>query len=463
MSPARARRSAAAVSAALDLTRDLCRYATGVVADDNEPYFARIAEELPLELHRYPSGAEVNGWLVPELWRVHKAEIRLGGRMVYDAAVHPLGVATYSKSFSGELSLEDLRARLVTSDAHPGALVYHCMWQYRPWDAEWALAAPLELVAALEPGTYRVELETSYEPGEMIVATCDHRGRSDRTIVLNAHTCHPGMANDDNAGVAILVRLFQELRQRETEHSYRLVLGPEHLGTVFYLASLDPGELERLVCGAFCEMPGTPGPVVVASSFLGDQPVDRAFANAARHHAREHRLVGWRLGAGNDETVWEAPGYEVPFVEVSRSQSLWEPYAEYHTSLDTPELLDGAQLEEQLDVFRAALRALDEDVVADRLFNGLPALSSPRYRLYRERPDPAVAKELPEDAERWGYLADSLLRLFDGRTTMLEIAERFGLPFDDVLAYVRRFEEKGLVRLEPAPLSRVQISERAHG
>jgi aminopeptidase-like protein len=256
------------------------------------------------------------------------------------------------------------------------------------------------------------------------------------------------MANDDNAGVAILVRLFQELRARETEYSYRLVLGPEHLGTVFYLASLPPQDRARLACGAFCEMPGTPGPVVVASSFLGGQAIDLAFANAARHRAREHRLVPWRQGAGNDETVWEAPGYEIPFVEVSRSRSLWEPFPEYHTSLDTAELMDEALLDEMLDVFRAALRALDENVVAHRQFEGLPALSSPRYRLYRERPDPAVAKELPEDAEKWGYLADSLLRLFDGRTTVLEIAERFELPFDEVRAYVQQFADKGLVRLE---------------
>src|SRR5260221_12185385 len=57
------------------LTRDLCAFATGVVADDNEALFARIADELPLALFRYRSGDSFNGWLVPQNWRVRKRRI----------------------------------------------------------------------------------------------------------------------------------------------------------------------------------------------------------------------------------------------------------------------------------------------------------------------------------------------------------------------------------------------------
>jgi aminopeptidase-like protein len=444
----------------LALTRDLCEFATGVVAADNERFFARVAEEVPLEVHRYASGSEHNGWRVPDLWRVERATISRGGRLVHDAAAHVLGVATYSQPFTGELELDELRRRLVSNPELPEAIVYHCMWQYRPWDAEWALCVPHEVVAQLEPGRYEVELATTYEPGEMLVGVAEHAGRSERTVVLNAHTCHPHMANDDFAGVAVAIRLFQWLQSQETEYSYRLVLGPEHLGTVFYLRDLDREELARLVCGIFVEMPGTAGPVTIASTFLGGQPLDLALANAAAHHARASRLVPWRRGAGNDETVWEAPGYEVPFAEVSRSESLMAPYREYHTSLDTPELMEAGQLEEFGEVLRRALEALEHDCAAHRLFDGLVALSSPRYRLYRERADPAVLKSLAEDSEQWGYLADSLLRYFDGSSSVLEIAERHELPFDAVLEYVRRFEEKGLVELEHRALERVPISRR---
>ena len=79
-----------------------------------------------------------------------------------------------------------------------------------------------------------------------------------------------------------------------------------------------------------------------------------------------------------------------------------------------------------------------------------------------ERPDPAVEAP-PEDSEKWGYLADSLLRYFDGETTVLDIAERHDLPYNEVYEYVQRFEEKGLVRLEHAPIERLPISPRDGG
>src|SRR5690349_4658070 len=87
----------------LPLTRDLCRFATGVVAEENSALFDRIAHELPLRIHRYKSGETFNGWVVPDLWKVQTANISQGGRPIFDGKVHTLAVAKYSKSFEGTL------------------------------------------------------------------------------------------------------------------------------------------------------------------------------------------------------------------------------------------------------------------------------------------------------------------------------------------------------------------------
>ena len=447
----------------LNLIRDLCAFATGVVADDNEALFARIALELPLSIHRYRSGDSHNGWVVPENWRVRKAEIRRAGKLVFDGRTHTLGVARYAKSFSGKLSWDELRRRLVTNEQLPDAYVFHCMWQYRPWAADWAFSVPYQVYRDFGPGEYEVDLQTEYLPGEMLLAQHDKRGRSGKTIVFHSNSCHPHMANDGFAGTAVLIALFQWLVTQDTHYSYRLVIGPEHLGTVFYLRNMPQAELDRMLCGVFEEMPGTSGAVKIASTFLGGQPIDQAFANAARHHAKAYTPVPWRRGAGNDETVWEAPGYEVPFLEVTRSEDLMHPYREYHTSLDTPELMIPAQLEEMLTVFKQAVLSLERNARIYRNFDGLVCLSNPQYDLYMEREDPAIAKDLPVDSEKWGQLLDSLLRYFDGNMTILEIAARHDLPFERLYNYLKRFEAKGLVRLEfeaitRAPARRVQAS-----
>ena len=162
----------------------------------------------------------------------------------------------------------------------------------------------------------------------------------------------------------------------------------------------------------------------------------------------------WRKGAGNDETVWEAPGYEVPFVELTRCEEQFAPFREYHSSLDTPDLMDAAQLEETLLVLQKTIEALEGDAVIHRRFDGLICLSNPEYDLYLERPDPAVTKNLAADAEKWGHLLDCLFRYFDGRTTILEIAERHDLPFDRLRRYINRFEAKGLIHLERTEIAR---------
>jgi len=436
------------------LIRDLCAFATGVVADDNERLFARIAKELPLKLHRWKSGDSFNGWEVPQNWHVRKAELRRNGKLVFDGRSHTLGVGRYSKPFTGRLDWEALRPKLVTDPDLPDAYVFHCMWQYRPWAADWALGVPYETYRTLGPGSYEVDLRTEYSPGEMIVAEHDKRGRSDRTIVFHSNSCHPHMANDGFAGTAVLIRLFQWLHERDTYYSYRLVIGPEHLGTVFYLRDMPRAELDRIVCGVFEGMPGTGGPIKIASTFDGGHMLDKAFANAARHYAKAFVQVPWRQGAGNDETVWEAPGYEVPFVEVTRSESLMAPYREYHTSLDTPSLMQPAQLEEMLTVLQKVVETLEGNARMQRRFDGLICLSNPIYDLYVERKDPAMDKTLPEDSEKWGALLDSLLRYFDGSITLLEIAEKHDLPFERVARYVLAFEGKGLVHLAFEPIER---------
>jgi len=443
----------------IELTRDLCRYATGVVADENEQLFARLAKELPFKIYRFKSGDIFNGWSVPENWRVRRALIKQNGDVVFDGLSNSLGVARYSKSFVGSLDWEELKPHLVTNAELPGAYVFHCMWQYRPWQADWAFAVPYEAFQKLGPGRYDVVLETQYSAGEMLVGEHEKPGRSDQVIVFQSHSCHPHMANDGFAGSAVIIKLMQELRQRDTFYTYRFVVGPEHIGTVFYLRDMPRSEREKIVCGVFEEMPGTNGPIKLASTFLGNQLVDRAFAHAAKHYSSAFVNVPWRQGAGNDETVWEAPGYEVPFLELTRSESLMHPFREYHTNLDTADLMDADRLDEMLVVMRKAVEILENNYRIWRKFDGLICLSNPTYDLYMERQDPAVAKELPEDSEKWGYLLDCLLRYFDGSMTILDIAARHDLPFDRVLSYVQKFADKGLVRLEFAPMARRSPSQ----
>ena len=442
-----------------DLTRTLCGFHAGVNTPGNSALFACLQKELPFVVLEYAAGDEHNGWVVPPRWQLERALVSQGGRAVFDATAHPLGVAALSRSFTGRMGREALLEHVVTNPQLPSAYMFHCMWQYRPWAADWALSMPWEITGSLGPGDYDVDLVTSAVTGGMQVAEYVHHGLSPRTIVFQAHTCHPAQANDGFAAVALLVRLFQWLRNRATRHSYRLLLGPEHLGTVFWLRDRTRQELQDMVGGIFMEMPGVSAPLKLASSFLGGQEMDRAVRNALLRTRHVH--VDWRKGAGNDETVWEAPGYEVPFVELTRCIDQFAPFHEYHSSLDTADALDPACVEEMFRVLCDTVEVFEGNETPHRCFDGLICLSNPRYDLYMERQDPTVAKLCTEETERWGHLLDSLFRYFDGTMTVLDIAERHELPFGALRAYLQRFADKGLVRFDPALVSRPAISEKA--
>ena len=442
----------------VELTRRLCEVQTAVVADGNSELFRRIEEEIPLRFFSFESGSTFNGWKVPDNWRVKKAKIFCDGEEIFDCAKNALGVGYYSKSFTGELTIDQLKSFLVTNPNLPDAFMFHCMWQYRPWDANWVLSVPYNVCKNWGEGVYRVELSTEYESSEMLVAHAEVRGSSKKTVVFNSHTCHPHMANDGLAGAAVFIRLMQELSTRENHYTYRLVLAPEHIGTVFYLRDLPEEELADLVCGVFQEMPGTAGAVKATSTFLGGQKVDIAFANVLKHSTNAFELVPWRKGAGNDETVWEAPGYEVPFVELTRCEDQFAPFREYHSHLDTADILDECQMEEVYEVLEGMVFILENDATLHRKFNGLICLSNPEYGLYMERPDPTVTKDLDEDAEKWGHLLDCVFRYMDGSKTILEIAELHDLPFPRLLRYFQRFEEKGLLELRFAEINRERPS-----
>ena len=444
-----------------EFTRELCAYRSGVVAAANAALFERLGHELPFEIRAYESGLEHNGWIIPPEWQVRKALLRRAGKTLYDGSLNPLGVGCLSRSFAGVLPWEELAEHIVTNPKLPTACMFHCMWQYRPWAADWALCVPWEQARHFGPGDYEVELETATRPGAMLVAAYTHHGQRPETIIFQSNTCHPAQANDGFGAVALLVRLFQWLRGRSTRHTYTLLLGPEHLGTVFWLRDRTPAEIEQLAGGVFMEMPGVDAPLKAAASFLGAQDVDRAVQHVLRHRAREHVFVPWRKGAGNDETVWEAPGYEVPFVELTRCIDQFDPFPEYHSSLDTAERLNASRMNETFRVLQGIIEVLEGDAVPHRRFDGLICLSNPHYGLYMERPDPSVPKPTDATTEKWGHLLDCLFRYLDGSMTVLDIAERHGLPFELLRAYLERFAEKELIRLEPHQARRPPVSRRS--
>ena len=427
-----------------DIFEDLLKLNIGVTQRANADAFKLMSSIFPLQVREYVSGQEHNGWVIPHDWSVRTAEIKKDGKVLFDGKVHPLAVAGYSSSFKGVVSKEELDNHVFFSRQFSKAHVFHCVYNYRPWQKHWGFCVPYNLFKEWGPGNYEIDLQTDLNTAEMLVGECNIEGELSDTVVFNAHTCHPCQANDGLSGVMVILELFRWLSKKKRRYSYRGILAPEHIGTVFYLANLHEEELAKLKLGCFVEMVGTDTPLVLQKSFTGESIIDQVAEYVLKQFEPRLKVGRFRTVVGNDETVWEAPGIEVPMISISR----W-PYREYHTSEDNLKIMVEKRLEETLEALKAIVETFENDATMYRRFKGLIALSNPKYGLYWEKPDPVVNKGLTEMDLRFGELQDYLPRYFNGEYTIFRIARAFDVRFDTLRSYLRSFEKKGLIDLRP--------------
>ena len=187
---------------------------------------------------------------------------------------------------------------------------------------------------------------------------------------------------------------------------------------------------------------GNQRPLKLQHSFDGDSQLDKAACSVLRRRLGEFVSGPFRTVYGNDETVFDSPGYEIPSISLTRF-----PFTEYHTDADTPERLSVPHLDEARDTVLEIIDTLEANqslVFAER---GLVALSHPRYGLYRAAPAPGMDKAAYlEESRRWNLLMNCLPRELNGRNSAIDLALKYELPALDVCHYLQQWREKGLAR-----------------
>jgi len=427
----------------VDLVSRLYPFAYGVTGFGNDAAIPAYQDELDFQIHEFPSSAELNGWRIPESWHVEHAFIRSHGELIYDGTTSPLGVMALSTSFQGTVSADVLKQHLYYSDLDPNAVPYHCQQIYRENPRTWGLCVPKSLFDSLDASTYEIDLVTKSQPGTMKVLEALLPGRSSDCVLLNAHNCHPFQANDDMSGVAVGIEVMRRLANvPDRKYSYRLVVAPELIGTVFWLDAI-AGVAETLKHSIMLKSVGNDAELRLQESFTGSAEIDRIAHHVFKQHYDTYDSGAFRTVYGNDETVFEAPGYEIPSISLTR----W-PFASYHTDGDIPAALSEARLLDTVETVVAICLNLERNIKARRKFKGLVCLSNPRYGLYQPYYDPSL-RDGPalEDDKRWNLLMNCLPRYLDGATSLLDAAEKHDLPLSAIYDYVMQWVDRGLAEV----------------
>jgi aminopeptidase-like protein len=400
----------------------ICRSITG---DGVRETLAAVGRRIPLELHEVPSGTNVLDWKVPDEWNIEDAYITKEGRRVVDFRESNLHVVNYSEPVRAVMPLAEVRTHLHTLPEHPEWVPYRTSYYSRAW----GFCLSQRQLDALEDGDYEVVIDSTLEPGSLTYGECFLPGERDEEVLLTTHVCHPSLANDNLSGIALLMELGARLQDAPRSLSYRLLFIPGTIGSITWLAR-NEAAASRIVAGLTLACVGDPAPLTYKRSRRGDALIDRAAAHVLRRSGKLVDFVPW----GWDERQFNSPAFDLPVGSLCRSRE--GEFEEYHSSADDLELVRPEQLEVALD---NVLEILDV-VETDRRYVNLAPKGEPQLGkrgLYPKMGGPAAEEE--QLAMLW------VLNQSDGGNSLLEIAERSGIPFAVINAAATRLHEATLL------------------
>jgi aminopeptidase-like protein len=410
----------------------ICRSITG---NGVRQTLAILRERLPeLTLHEIPTGTKCLDWTVPPEWNIRGAYvIDPSGRRIVDFANHTLHVVNYSEPVDRELSLEELQPHLHSLPQQPDAIPYVTSYYRRTW----GFCLTHRQREALQPGRYRVVIDSDLAPGSLTYAEMRIPGRLESEVFLSTYVCHPSMANNELSGPVLTARLAEWLRGRANRYSYRILFIPETIGAICYLSRHLDELKARVRAGFVITCVGDERAWSMMPSRDGQTLSDRVARHVLRHVAPGFVEYSF-LERGSDERQYCAPGVDLPMASMMRSK--YATYPEYHTSLDDLSFVTPGGLEASLDAYQRAIDIIDRDRTPRATVLGEPKMSDRGLR-------PTLGKRGSAAAS---MAMMNLLAYADGRRSLLEIADVIGLPAWEVHELAETLARFELLRWDEA-------------
>ncbi|MCM8774880.1 MAG: DUF4910 domain-containing protein [Candidatus Omnitrophica bacterium] len=445
----------------MDIIRALWKLPRDIVSDGYDDALDALAAQVPMTIHRYPTGLSCWTWVLPEKWTCEEAYLEtMQGKRLLDYRDNPLHLVSYSLPFAGEVSRDELFAHLYVDRRIPDAIPF----KFKYYDQDWGLCCTQRLKESLSDDRYRVMIRTRFEFGTLKVGEVLIPGRSDRSFVLCAHLCHPHMVNDNISAVAVGLDVIRELQQRKNLYfTYRYLVLPETIGAVAYL-SQNEILIPNMIGGLSLFALGLDHPFGLQLSYSGNTQLDQCFKEELKRCDPNSWFVGFPSIMGNDERQFNAPGVRVPMLSLSRivpEDQPHSPYYGYHSSYDEIGKLSVRGLEESKSVILRLIEKVEEN--ADRLQRDRDAQRSaakPKRSLCADDPVPLNLFKGEVFLSRFAMHVDwysdrvsnkilfDVMHAIDGTRSLSEISAECRLSFDVTKKIVDEFCRNALVRYQ---------------
>ena len=415
----------------------ICRSITG---NGVRKTLATLQNHITLELNEVPSGTPAFDWTVPREWNIRDAYIaRQDGTRIVDFAANNLHIVQYSQPVDATMPLAALRPHLHTLPDQPDWIPYRTSY----YTENWGFCLTHRQLSTLTDGLYRVVIDSDLASGHLSYGELLIPGEIDDTVLFSCHICHPSLANDNLSAIAVATMLARHLQTLRLRYSYRFLFIPGTIGSLTWLAR-NEDKIGRIAYGLVLSCLGDAGGMTYKQSRQGNAAIDRIVAHILGHDEVSHRIVPF-VPYGYDERQFCSPGFDMPVGCLMRTPN--GEYPEYHTSADNLSLLHPESLVHSFTVLRRIVAVIEANAVyRSRNPKGEPQLG--RRGLYGAMGGQRTAG-YDQIALLW------VLNLADGRHSLLDTAERAGLPFATI-----RLAAEALASAELVELIRVGADQR---
>lgn len=379
-----------------------------------------IKKMLPdLEIHEVKSGSKALDWIVPDEWEISHGYLEdPNGERIADIEVNNLHVLGYSTSIDREFSLEEILPHLYSLPNQPNAIPYVTSY----YQKNWGFCISDTVKQQLQSGTYKANIQARHFQGSISYGELVIPGNSDKEVLISTYCCHPSMANNELSGPCVSVALAGWLLQQEQrKYTYRFVYIPEMIGSAAFLEDRMHHLKEKVFAAFNLTCVGDNRTWSYLPSRNGDTYSDKIAQHALKYHAESYDHYTWN-DRGSDESMYCAPGIDLPVASVMRSK--YGTYPEYHTSLDSiGSVVNADGLQGTLDIHKKMIEIIENNCRPVTQIYGEPQLG--RRGLY-----PMISSKGSTD------IVKNMLNLIsyaDGKLTLLEIAEKCKIPFAELI------------------------------
>jgi aminopeptidase-like protein len=390
-----------------------------------------LQEYISLDIREVPTGIQVFDWTVPKEWNIREAWIKdPTGKVIVNFSDHNLHVLNYSTPVHKIISLEELKPHLFSLPDKPDWIPYRTSY----YSENWGFCLTHNQLVSLPDGDYEVYIDSSLSEGSLTYGEYFIPGETDDEVLISCHICHPSLANDNLSGISLAVRLAQWLLTQPRRYSYRFVFVPGTIGSITWL-SINEEQAFQIKHGLVATLVGDSGKFTYKKSRRGDAEIDRAVAHALKHSESPYQIIDF-FPYGYDERQYCSPGFNLAVGCLMRTPH--GQYPEYHTSADNLDLVTPKNLTESYQLYETIIQILE----GNRIYVNQNPKCEPQLGkrgLYRAISGDNHTKSY-EMAMLW------VLNFSDGEHSLLDIAERAGIPFAFVQKVAVLLEEHGLLK-----------------